>query len=70
MNIEISGAEYRHLIETSTKFDILVSMILEKATLSVDKNGFWYSDRIEYLKLIAPEEYLDRLNELKEEHDD
>ena len=67
MNVEIPVSEFRKLVDTEARFNMLVQYLMNEATLNIDKDGlsiFIHNDNV--LKLIAPEDHWDRLSELKE----
>lgn len=66
----ISSSEYAGLISTAEQYDTLIKMIFIDAGLSYDNtslisNGF--RQVLDYLKIIKPEIYEQRFNELKNE---
>lgn len=71
MNVEIPVSDYRKLVETEARFNMLVQYLMDEAKLNIDRDGlsiFIANDNV--LKLIAPEDHWDRLSELKEEKED
>lgn len=71
MNVEIPVSDYRKLVETEARFNMLVQYLMDEAKLNIDRDGlsiFIANDNV--LRLLAPEDHWDRLSELKEEKED
>lgn len=67
MNVEIPVSDYRKLVETEARFNMLVRYLMDEASLNIDKDGlsiFLANDKV--LRLLAPEDHWDRLSELRE----
>ena len=68
MNVEIPVSDYRKLVETEARFNMLVQYLMDEAKLNIDRDGlsiFIANDNV--LRLLAPEDHWDRLSELKED---
>lgn len=69
-NVIIKSSEYAKLIKTAEQHDTLIKMIFDDAGLNYDKTALLSDDLkqvLDYLKIIKPEIYDQRLNELKNE---
>lgn len=69
-NVIIKSSEYAKLIKTAEQHDTLIKMIFDDAGLNYDKTALLSDDLkqvLDYLKIIKPEIYEQRLNELKNE---
>lgn len=68
--VTISSSEYAGLISTAEQYDTLIKMIFIDAGLNYDKTALISNDFrqvLDYLKIIKPEVYKKRFNELKNE---
>lgn len=69
-NVIIKSSEYTKLVKTAEQCDTLIKMIFIKAGLNYDKTALVSNDLrqvLDYLKIIKPENYEQRFNELKNE---
>lgn len=68
--VTISSSEYAGLISTAEQYDTLIKMIFIDADLNYDNTALTSvgsKQALDYLKIIEPEAYKKRFNELKNE---